>query len=80
MTKEEAAEILQEQIDKYGQEYDDEGIEALEFAIRSLQAWNKVSRCIDFYNMRELMPKLSGFDCLVIDMLNELDDAGGKNE
>ena len=37
MTNEEAREVLQEQIDKYGQEYDVEGIEALEMAIKALE-------------------------------------------
>ncbi len=37
MTNEEAREVLQEQIDKYGQEYDAEGIEALEMAIKALE-------------------------------------------
>lgn len=37
MTIKEAKEVLQEQIDKYGQEYDDEGIEALEIAIKILE-------------------------------------------
>lgn len=35
--REEAKEVLQEQIDKYGQEYDDEGIDALEAAIKALE-------------------------------------------
>ena len=37
MTDEKAKEVLQEQIDKYGQEYDAEGIEALEIAIKRLE-------------------------------------------
>lgn len=37
MTKEQAIVVLQEQIDKYGQEYDAEGIEALEIAIKVLE-------------------------------------------
>ena len=37
MTNTEAREVLQEQIDKYGQEYDAEGIEALEMAIKALE-------------------------------------------
>ena len=37
MTEERAKEVLQEQIDKYGQEYDAEGIEALEIAIKALE-------------------------------------------
>lgn len=37
MKREEAREILQEQIDKYGQEYDEEGIEALNMAIKALE-------------------------------------------
>lgn len=37
MTVAEAREVLQEQIDKYGQEYDAEGIEALEMAIKALE-------------------------------------------
>ena len=36
MTNERAAEVLQEQIDVYGQEYDEEGIEALKKAIEVL--------------------------------------------
>ena len=42
MTNERAAEVLQEQIDVYGQEYDAEGIEALKKAIEVLlekNAW-----------------------------------------
>jgi hypothetical protein len=37
MTNEEVREVLQEQIDKYGQEYDDRGIEALKTAIKMLK-------------------------------------------
>ena len=37
MTEERAKEVLQEQIEKYGQEYDAEGIEALETAIHILE-------------------------------------------
>lgn len=37
MTNERAKEVLQEQIDRYGQEYDAEGIEALEIAINVLE-------------------------------------------
>ena len=37
MTNEEAREVLQEQIDKYGQEYDAKGIEALDMAIKALE-------------------------------------------
>ena len=45
MTEERAKEVLQEQIDKYGQEYDAEGIEALEMAIKALEQtrWIPVS-------------------------------------
>ena len=43
MTIEKAEEVLQEQIDKYGQEYDAEGIEALEMAIKALSSWDKYS-------------------------------------
>ena len=37
MTNERAKEVVQEQIDRYGQEYDAEGIEALEIAINVLE-------------------------------------------
>jgi hypothetical protein len=37
MTNEEAKKVLQKQIEIYGMEYDDEGIEALEFAIKGLE-------------------------------------------
>ena len=37
MTNEEAKEVLKEQIDRYGQEYDAEGIEALNMAIKALE-------------------------------------------
>lgn len=37
MTEERAKKVLQEQIDRYGQEYDAEGIEALEMAIKALE-------------------------------------------
>ena len=37
MTNKEAKDVLQEQIDRYGQEYDTEGIEALEIAINVLE-------------------------------------------
>ena len=37
MTNKEAKDVLQEQIDRYGQEYDAEGIEALEIAIKVLE-------------------------------------------
>ena len=43
MTNEKAIEVLQEQIDRYGQEYDAEGIEALEMAIKALNSWAKYS-------------------------------------
>ena len=43
MTNEEAIEVLQEQIDKYGQEYDAEGIEDLEMAIQALSSWANYS-------------------------------------
>jgi hypothetical protein len=37
MNREKAKKVLQEQIEKYGQEYDAEGIEALEMAIKELE-------------------------------------------
>lgn len=37
MKNEEVREVLQEQIDKYGQEYDDRGIEALKTAIKIVE-------------------------------------------
>ena len=40
MTYKEAKTVLQEQIDRYGQEYDAEGIEALEIAIKALELVN----------------------------------------
>lgn len=45
MTNKEAKDVLQEQIDRYGQEYDAEGIEALETAIKVLEQtrWIPVS-------------------------------------
>ena len=45
MNEERAIKVLQEQIDRYGQEYDAEGIEALEMAIRALEQtrWIPVS-------------------------------------
>ena len=45
MTNEEAREVLQEQIDKYGQEYDEKGIDALNTAIKLLEQtrWVPVS-------------------------------------
>lgn len=43
MTNEKAIEVLQEQIDRYGQEYDAEGIEALEMAIQALSSWANYS-------------------------------------
>ena len=45
MNEEKAKKVLQEQIDKYGQEYDAEGIEALEMAIKALEqtSWIPVS-------------------------------------
>ena len=45
MTNKEAKDVLQEQIDRYGQEYDAEGIEALETAIKVLEqtSWIPVS-------------------------------------
>ena len=43
MIIEEARDILQDQIDRYGQEYDAEGIEALEMAIKALGSWEKFS-------------------------------------
>ena len=45
ITKERAKEVLQEQIDRYGQEYDAEGIEALDMAIKALEQtrWIPVS-------------------------------------
>lgn len=45
MNEERAKKVLQEQIDKYGQEYDAEGIEALKMAIKALERtrWIPVS-------------------------------------
>ena len=43
MTNEKASKVLQEQIDRYGQEYDAEGIEALDMAIKALSSWDKYS-------------------------------------
>lgn len=45
MTNEKTREVLQEQIDRYGQEYDAEGIEALETAIKLVEQtrWIPVS-------------------------------------
>lgn len=40
MIIEEARDILQEQIDRYGQEYDAEGIEALKIAMRAVSSWS----------------------------------------
>lgn len=37
MTNKEVREVLQEQIDKYGQEYDEKGIEALNVVIKVLE-------------------------------------------
>ena len=47
MTAEEAREVLQEQIDRYGQEYDAEGIEALEVAIKALEQEPKIGHWIE---------------------------------
>lgn len=41
MTEGRAREVLQEQIEKYGQEYNAEGIEALEMAIKVLEQQSK---------------------------------------
>lgn len=49
MTNEEAKEVLKEQIDRYGQEYDAEGIKALNMAIKALEQarpngkWKRIS-------------------------------------
>ena len=45
MNEERAKKVLQDQIDRYGQEYDAEGIEALEMAIKALEQtrWIPVS-------------------------------------
>ena len=43
MTNKEAKDVLQEQIDRYGQEYDAEGIEALEIAINVLEQTRWIS-------------------------------------
>lgn len=45
MTEERAIKVLQEQIDRYGQEYDEKGIEALKMAIKALEQtrWIPVS-------------------------------------
>lgn len=43
MTNEKARDILQDQIDRYGQEYDAEAIEALEVAIQALSSWASYS-------------------------------------
>lgn len=43
MNEERAKKVLQEQIDEYGQEYDAEGIEALEMAIKALEQTGWVS-------------------------------------
>ena len=37
MTERRVIEVLQEQIDQYGQEYDDDGIEALKIAIKKIK-------------------------------------------
>lgn len=51
MTNTEAKDVLQEQIDRYGQEYDAEGIEALEIAINVLeqQPINKSAMMYEIY-------------------------------
>ena len=48
MTNEKAREVLQEQIDRYGEEYDaEEGIEALEMAIKALEQQPKTGHWIE---------------------------------
>ena len=67
MTNEEVREVLQEQIDKYGQEYDDRGIEALKTAIKILEQtrWAPVSeRLPEEENKEESQTTYdSGYNC-----------------
>ena len=57
MTNEKAKEVLQEQIDKYGQEYDAEGIEALEIAIKALEQTARIAKLVNELDLAEILPK-----------------------
>ena len=62
MTNKEAKDVLQEQIDRYGQEYDAEGIEALETAIKVLEQtrWIPVSEKLPPIAQRVLVSATNG--------------------
>ena len=55
MTNEEAKEVLKEQIDRYGQEYDSEGIEALNMAIQALEQQPMDADCISREATKEML-------------------------
>ena len=62
MTDERTREVLQEQIDKYGQEYDDKGIEALKTAIK----------LIDQYKENLQSAYNSGYNCGYTDAMSDI--------
>ena len=58
MTNEETREVLQEQIDKYGQEYDEKGIEALNVAIKVLDQ----QPCEDCISREDILDAIETWD------------------
>lgn len=65
MTEGRAREVLQEQIDRYGQEYDAEGIEALEMAIKALEQQEQLEAHIkSAYDC--------GYNCGYADAMNDI--------
>ena len=75
MTNEKAKEVLQEQIDRYGQEYDAEGIEALEMAIKALEQEPKTGHWIE----EEMFDGEVAYRCSKCGGLFELENGTPKN-
>ena len=76
MTEERAKKVLQDQIEKYGQEYDAEGIEALEMAIKALEQ-QPYYDCVSRTKVAEILKNNeSYFDevWFCIDLINKVDD------
>jgi len=73
MTNEEAREVLQEQIDKYAQEYDAEGIEALELAIKVLEQQAHYKE--DLINARD-----NGYTCGYTDAMIDIAESEANTD
>ena len=76
MNEERAKKVLQDQIEKYGQEYDEEGIDALEMAIKALEQ-QPYYDCVSRTKVAEILKNNESYFDEVwycIDLINKVDD------